>query len=354
MKIAYLIITHNMPDHLGRIIHALSDENTEFFVHVNQKTSIEPFLTFSAPNVYFLQKRLSVYWGEWQFVEAALHLMQEALRNKRHFDYYILLSGSCFPIRSKEYIERKLAITYGDQYISAVQMPSMEAEKSLSRLDRFYIRSDQSWLESGRRFAADYFPRPSYRLFSRHWWLTRNWRRVFGSLVPYGGSAWWALTDEACRYIQDFVKREQALVRFFENSWIASEMFFQTILANSPFAPKMRRSLTYTDWSAGGCHPAEISEQHVKMFAQRCPLIEDGIYEKGEKCFARKFPDDGGRMANLMDKLVRCGEYEHWNPSAAFSSVPIVKNQHSHKIYRPHRLNHHSQSLEKDVPIDSA
>jgi hypothetical protein len=306
MRIAYLILVHSMPDHLGRLIAALSDEHADFFVHVNNKVSIEPFLIHQAPNVYFIDRRVSVHWGESQLIEAAIYLIQSALSNNREYGYLVLLSGSCYPIRSKEYIRRLFIERRGDEFMNVVKMPNAEAQKSLSRLDRFYMRSDQSRLEFVRRVASGFWVRrKSGRLFSKKWWLSRDWCAALGPLVPYGGSFWWALTTEACRYIDAFVKREHDIVRFFENTQMPDEMFFQTILANSAFAPHLRRNLTYTDWTAGGSRPGELTEGHVRMFAQQWPLMGDGVYGKGELCFARKFPDDGGRLADLVDKLVR-------------------------------------------------
>ena len=293
--------------HLARLIHALSQENTNFFVHVDQKSSIEPFLAHQSPNVHFLDRRVAVYWGQWQLVEAIINLIRKALAHNR-YDYLVLLSGRCYPIRSNKYIQRVFTKSQGEEFICAGEIPG----EQLYRLNRFYMRSDQSRLEFCRRVAAEFFSQPKFgRLFSRIWGLARDWGPVFGSVVPYSGSGWWALTGDACRYIDNFVRREQAVVRFFENSAVPDEMFFQTILANSDFAPRMRRNLHYADWSRGGCHPAEISDQHINMFDQQ--WTDDGIFGK-ELCFARKFPDDGGKMVQLVDDLVRrreMGEEQH-------------------------------------------
>ena len=35
MKVAYLVLTHGMPDHLGRLVAALRDDGVSFFVHVD-------------------------------------------------------------------------------------------------------------------------------------------------------------------------------------------------------------------------------------------------------------------------------------------------------------------------------
>lgn len=326
MQIAYLIITHSMPDHFARLIHALSDDETDFYVHVNNRVPIRPFLRYRFSNVFFLEQRMSVFWGEWQFVEAAINLIRRALESNREYGYLVLLSGSCYPIRSKEYIQQLLVENHGYQFISAIKMPNHDAKKSLSRLEHFSHRSDLPMIEFYRRFAKELISNSKLGLPypPTKWGLQRNWRQALGSLAPYGGAAWWALTSDACRYVSDFVSREQGIVRFFENTIHASEMFFQTILANSPFASQLRPSLMYADWSEGGCHPAEISEEHVAMFAQRWPLIEDGFTGKGEKCFARKFPDDGGRIAGMVDELVRQHKEEYSHAYGSTASSPLL------------------------------
>jgi hypothetical protein len=305
MRIAYLVLTHAMPDHLGRQIAALADSGTDFYVHVDRKVPIEPFLQHGAANVVFLERRVPVYWGQWQMVEATLRLIKLAFDRGRDYDYLVLLSGSCYPIRSRAHIQDVLAAHVGDQFINSVAMPHLALSKPLSRLDRFYVRSDQSRMENLRRAVRGAATlRRAGRPFSKRWLLASDWRSALGSMTPHGGSSWWALTGEACRYIDAFVDREPRVIHFFENTRSPDETLFQTILANSLYAARMRRGLTFSDWSARGSHPALITEQHVARFGQPGPMILDGVYGRGEMCFARKFPDDGGRMTRLVDEMV--------------------------------------------------
>lgn len=309
LRVAYLVLTHGMPDHLGRTIDALTDDGTDFFVHVDRKVAIEPFLAHRRPNVEFLDERLPVHWGEWQMVEATLRLIRRALERGRDYDYLVLLSGSCYPIRSRSYIRRALADHLGDQFISAVAMPNEAVGKSLARLERFHVRSDRSRLDNLVRFLSGFSIRGrSGPMLTKRWLLGRDWRRSLGSLTPYGGASWWALTGDACRYILGFVDRQPRVIRFFEHTRFPDEGLFHTILGNSPFAARMRRSLLYNDWSEGTPHPAAITEEHVRRFAAPGPMIVGGVYGSGEVCFARKFPDDAGRMVALVDEMVRARE----------------------------------------------
>jgi hypothetical protein len=309
LKLAYLIITHGMPDHLGRQIAALTDERTEFVVHVDRKVAIAPFLAHARPNVEFLEDRLPVYWSQWQMVEATLRLMRRALERTPDVGYLILLSGSCYPIRSRAEIRELLAAHRGDQFINIVQMPNPGVGKSLARIQRFHARSDLSRVENVRRFLSGFSLRGrSGRIASRRWLLGRDWRRGLRGLAPYGGSSWWALTADACREILAFVEREPAVVRFFEHTKYPDEGLFHTILGNAPTAPRFRRSMLFADWSRGGSHPGFITEAHVRRFAEPGPMLADGPYGKGEYCFARKIPDDGGVIAGSIDAMIRARE----------------------------------------------
>jgi hypothetical protein len=136
--------------------------------------------------------------------------------------------------------------------------------------------------------------------------LDRDYKAHLGDLVPYAGSLWWALSGEACEYLLGFVERHKSICKFFENTIIPAEMFFQTILGNSPFRTRVRRSLTWTDWSAGGDSPATVSEKHVE-FLESCAEIKAGAddpYGEGELLFARKFPDDSEELVRRIDNMI--------------------------------------------------
>ena len=308
MRIAYLILTHSMPDHLGRLIEALRDGDALFYVHVDRKVPIDQFLAHRAADVEFLDRRVPVYWGQWQMVDATLRLMARAFELGEP-DYLVLLSGTCYPFRSPNHIQRLLGEGAGDGvFLNTVPMPNEALTKPISRLERYRFRSDRSLLRNYGRAVPVMMrsPHPGAR-FSRAWFLTRDWRRALG-MDPFGGSSWWAIPADAARYVLGFAERERRVVRFFENTRSPDESFFQTVIANSTFATRIRRNLTYADWTGGGSHPAWITEAHVERFAETGPFIEGGPYGRGELCFARKFRDDGGAMTSLVDAAIRTNE----------------------------------------------
>lgn len=263
MKIAYLILAHHMPEHLPRLVRALNDRGVDFDIHVDAKTDMTPFLGCAAPNVHFVAPRIPVKWGRWSLVEATLALMRQALSRRVPYDYLVLLSGACYPIRSRSYIQRFLEQNQGGEFIQCARMPEpLPASLSYAHL----------------------------------------WRQGLGDLQAYIGSSWWALTSEACRYILDFPTAHQTAMKYFEKTRLPEEMFFQTVLANSPFAPQMRRKLTYADWSLGGSHPADITPRHLRTLEKNWEKM--GIFGNPSACFTRKIPNDGGAVVDLIDNMV--------------------------------------------------
>lgn len=81
------------------------------------------------------------------------------------------------------------------------------------------------------------------------WHLHLPLRRRFPlGLVAYGGSSYWWSTREAIQYVQRFVVEQPGAYRFFKHVDVPDEIFFHTILMNSPLRESVvndeRRSST--------------------------------------------------------------------------------------------------------------
>jgi hypothetical protein len=292
MKIAYLILAHNNPGHLARLTQALATPNNAIFIHIDKKADIRPFLGIGGENIYFTPNRVAVYWGDYSTIEAILILINAAMAGRQRYDYLVFLSGADYPVRTAAQLEAYFLKYRGSEFINMVTMPSETASKPLSRL-------------------IDYKPRPGIigkltaqvrRVLAKAGIIsrTRDYKAYFGGLTPYAGSMWWALTHEACAYIQNFVARNPRILKFYANTLLSDEMFFQTILGNSPFKDKVRRNLTYTDWSAGGPHPSNIEMRQVEMIRSQQVLVANDIYGQGELFFVRKVSDP-----KVVDQLER-------------------------------------------------
>src|SRR4051812_14448669 len=108
MKVAFLLTAYHQPAHLARLVKALSCPWAWFFVHVDLKKDISPFVAMLPADVrvtYLRHDQREVCnWGGFGVVQATLNLINAAVKTGEGFDRYCLLSGSDYPIKASEEI----------------------------------------------------------------------------------------------------------------------------------------------------------------------------------------------------------------------------------------------------------
>jgi hypothetical protein len=296
-KLAYLVLAHENPRHLERLIRALTTDQSRVFVHLDQKSNAERFgFLTDMPAVETLADRVKVYWSDFSMVEATLRLMRQALAHPAGFERFVLLSGVDYPIRSSSYIERFFAANPSSEFIDMTPMPNNELGKRLWRLTWYKARSGEPIARNiGRRILFRLGLRP------RH----RDYRPVFGELQPFAGDQWWGLTRDACEHVLAFVEQRPEVVEYFRNTPFPDEMFFQTVLANSPFRERVRRSVTFVEWDRpGAAHPSVLDATHVERFRASPQFRVADSYGDEEMLFARKFAEPSDELVALVDAVV--------------------------------------------------
>jgi hypothetical protein len=278
------------------MIGRLSDEGSGFFIHIDKKSDLRRFGAIQGENVFFSDERVPVFWGEYSMVDATLILLRGALAASHHYDYFVLLSGSDYPLWSSGYIRSFLEQNGGSEFMSIVKIPNEAAGQSLHKINKVWMPSDKPVI----RFA--------FRALGKIGLAQRDYRRYLGNLEPYSGATWWTLTRSSCQYIIEFLRQNPHIERFFRNAPAPDEMIFHTILGNSKFMTRMRRNLFYTDWSAGGSHPAMISERHLALFEGQGKICFSDPYGFGEVLFARKFSDTNLDLVKRIDNMIALKE----------------------------------------------
>lgn len=272
MQIAYIISAYKRPDLLFRLVDAL--DGAPIAIHVDRKSDIGPEVESRArahANVTLLPRHVC-HWGLFGHVEASLEGLKWFMGAQA--DYAALLTGQCYPIKPKRVIEQALENLGGRSMIEISRFPKAEwlhgDDGGYKRLDRFYLK----------------FPR---RLMPK---AIRLWkRRPPYHLHPYGGSGYWLLSREAIAYIRAYVAGHPQLTRYFRTTFCPDEMFFQTILGNSPLNGKLvSKLLHYTDWSKGGASPAMLRSSDL-------PTLQ-----ASDALFARKFDDH--ETLDMIDALL--------------------------------------------------
>ena len=356
MKIAYLIQTHRNPKLLRRKIESLSSENCAFFIHVDRKSNINDFSSIKGPNVFFTEKRIPVYWGEYSLVEAILILIEQALDGPETYDYFVLSTGSDYPLKNKEYIHDFFDRNRGKEFISSIKMTNNSGYLMVQQVNTFRIPSSRPITRIATRIAGQFGL------------ISSDYRRHLGSFDPYFGNCSWSLTRDACQYILDFVGNNQSFCNYFRNTFAPDEMLFPTILSNSPFKARISRHLIYEDWSnhttllqgrgirhwfsrrlSGKLgHPVLIGREHINFFEETGKVIIDDLFGSEEMLFARKFCDDNLVLVQQLENVMKQKESrvnDRDAPQSSAGTSTFVQEKQ-----RDRKLGHTSRETQLTVP----
>jgi hypothetical protein len=311
VRICFLILAHNNVQHFERLLSALTAEDSGIFVHIDKRADSRPFaeivLRYGGA---FAENRVQINWGGWSMVQATLNLMQCAAKSGQKFDYFCLISGSDFPLRPLPTLLSFFATDPRVDYINSVPMPSAEANKPISRVSKFHFEV----ASSRGRFQIHQRAKAKFNSLIQASPICRDYEKAL-QVRPHAGSQWWALTETSVRYILNFAEKDPAFVRFFRNTYIPDEAFFQTVLATASRSSTRKRNLTYTDWSRPNPpYPAILDLDHIEFLIQSRSIFEDS-YGRGPVFFARKFPNDSKELVDRVKNTL-------WNDPIP----PIVSN----------------------------
>jgi hypothetical protein len=287
LKIAYLITAYSDFAHLERLVGALDAPGVWFFIHIDARSTVPDGVTerLSARGNVTLAPRRPVWWGGWSHVEAILALMKEAAASGG-WDYYVVLSGADYPIRSNAAIFETLS--GGGEFINAT--PGFRAGKPEGRVCYYWFdRFDR------RRITPRALIMRGAEMALRGLGVVKR-RYPFAEI--YSGIVWSALSGGCVRYILDYIRDNPRYVAFFRTALIPEEMFFHTIIGNSPFAPDIRHTPTFMDWNHSSASPPLIGEAHLSRLAP-------GASPPVDRLFARKFNDASGPILDYIDAEFR-------------------------------------------------
>src|SRR5829696_6595426 len=272
MKIGYIITAHTLPEHLVRLVRRLESDAARFFIHIDGRAADGVMATVERelggrPDVRLVPQH-RVRWASFSQLRAVLEGVEALLSSSERLDYGVLLTGQDYPLRAPDTIESTLSAAAGRSFI--VYRPA--TGRFLERVTRWHWHGEVL----GRRV----------RLPNRYIRLTVR-RRPPAGLVPYRGFAHWCLSRECLEYV---ATRNPELTRFFRWSSSPDEMYFQTLLMDSPLAETLvNDDLRYVDWSEGGASPKVLSTHDLERMLRSSAL------------FARKF--DPRVDAGVIDAL---------------------------------------------------
>lgn len=298
MKLVYLIMAHSQPNHLQRLVSSLNTDDVRFYIHLDRKSDINAFHPESYPtNAQFLSDRIRVVHGGFSLVDAMIKLMDAAV-NGGDFDYCQFLSGWDYPIKSTQFIHEFLSQKYPMNFMNFYRLT--ETADFYENVTKYYFID---FIGNSPRI----FQKPMKAI---QYVIQKSPidRPFFGEMTPYRGSCWFCLNKATIFYIMNFLNTDKGkrYYMFFKNVLCADEIFFQTIVMNSPFAEYCRyydrdskaisknenkAYLHYIDWNQKRENPAVFDESDFISLVNSPAL------------YARKFTET--KSTKLIESLNR-------------------------------------------------
>jgi hypothetical protein len=228
--IGYLILVHRYPDQFKRLFKAIYDEKNHYVVHVDKNSGasleddVREFL-LPYPNADMIRSEKAI-WGGYSLVDAELRGM-ERLLEMGPWSHFINLSGQDFPLKPQRQILAFLNANLYREFIK-VQHQDEHRPDTMHRVSEYVVE------------LADSIRRTGYS------------RPFLENAIPYIGNQWMIVTRAFC----EFVCHDPSIDRykkFYQNTLIADEGFFQTVMMNCAVESEIvSDDLRMIDWIADG------------------------------------------------------------------------------------------------------
>jgi len=289
MKHGVLILAHQYPNHLTDLINSF-DQDFYFYIHLDKKSK------FTRADIAALKKilrvelvlqELRVRWGGINHLKSILLLVKEALK-RGDLDYFHVFSGQDYLIKPVSEIKKAFQsnpVDYMDYFEVLNSKWESEWLKRLSYYGFYEIFNSRSFL--GNKIINAIIVLQKRLGFSR----------TLPGIKLYGGNGWWSLSRTSVEYVINYTAHNPSLLKRLRFTFCADEIYFQSILMNSPLKDKIvNNNLRFIDWTLrNGNFPANLDESDFYLLAD------------SDKMFARKFefPISAKLKQLIKEKLLK-------------------------------------------------
>ncbi len=303
VKIGFAILSHNEPGQVLRLVKTLNAMFGEPTIVCHHDFNQSPLDERLFPkNVEFAHPHISTRWGHVSLPLGAFKALS-LLPKYEHLDWFVLLSGCDYPVRSADEIESGLSNPDWDAYLDHREIQFGILPPGQTATDGGFDRPSWIPLAYDRYCAVRlWWPRPSKKLlfsgsfpirkshfFIRNPRLLKFLQRDRPARI-FGGDFWFQLNRKALTRIMSDPATGR-IERYYTTRLNTAESFFQTALCNQPDLRICKSHKRYADWTRGGPHPKWLEAEDVPK------ILESGAY------FARKFRPKSTAL-DYLDKNV--------------------------------------------------
>lgn len=218
LNIVIGVLVHNEATFRGFLDILEMYPQPEYIVHIDEKYKIPS--VHLPHNVRILDKRLNIKWGRFSLVHAELLLLNYT--KQYDYDYFVLLDGTTMPI-----------------------VPYRQFQEDLKKLEGKSIVFQHKPYETCKK-GNSMCVRTKAKCFDdacTKYDITPNNKPV------YKAAQWVLLGKEFIDYYHQNHQWALQWIKFFRNTRMPDESFFQTLLMDSPFnVDVVKRYVVYTKW----------------------------------------------------------------------------------------------------------
>jgi hypothetical protein len=284
VAIGFVILNHGNSPQLVRLINRLNKtfDSPKIVCH-NDFSQCPLDLTELPVNVTFVLPHVHTRWGHISVVHAFLGALKLLYRTTAAPDWFVLLSGSDYPIRPAHDLRTEFGQARVDAFIHSRRVSQGSDHKD--------------WNNAGyERYCCRAISLPS---------LTKRLRYTHRTLVLprlntpfndafqcYSGEHWFSGNHRAADCLLSGRIEHRRLLKAYETAASPDESYYQTVLCNEAGLKVHPETLHYARWvSPGDAHPKTLCDDDYQ------DMMSSGKY------FARKF--DANAAPGVLDMIDR-------------------------------------------------
>lgn len=284
-RFAYLIIAHNEPYILHKLISLLDDPRNDIFLLIDKKSNLYQFKNLNTLySKLIMCDPLDIRWGDLSQIQAELKLFETAY-SYAHYKYFHLISGVDFPIKSQDYIHNYF------------QSPELSDKEFLHYVDTPGNQKDLIFKTNYYHLFTRWFRPKSFLLkilltISNKSLL--NLQKILRISRKYPlylrkGMQWCSLTSKGVKLLLD---NKIFLLKTFKYTWCPDEIFIQSLFWTFYDHDKIHKDpIRLIDWQRGKPYTFNESDSDELMSS---PML-----------FARKFSTSTLENKNIVDLIYK-------------------------------------------------
>ncbi len=244
MRQVILIHAHRDLAQLNALVAQLLDDDFLIYVNIDGKSAIDVGAVHRAARL--VHPRIDIHWGRFSQVEATLHSMRHVLADAGQFDKLLFISAQDAPLLPNLRLKQELAALAAGELIDCV--PAGPGGWDCAERYQYF--------HAGGALA------PACRVLNRAMRACGLRRAMVNGWQPWAGSSWWALSRGCVAAIVARAAADAALLRFFRTVDCPDEMFFQTVVMNSPFRQRvLHKNFRHIQWTTGSTRSPQVLDE---------------------------------------------------------------------------------------------